>query len=102
MERPAPDALDPPRRTWTFLTNHALVLVSLALDPTARQRDIADAVGITPAAVQRILDELERSGYVRRERVGRRNRYEVLVHLPLRHRLEANGTVASVLAALAA
>lgn len=63
------------RPTWTFLTNHAHVLIAVATDPEARVRDIAERVGITERAVQGILDDLERGEYLERERVGRRNHY---------------------------
>lgn len=82
---------------WTFLTNHAHVLICVAKDPEARVRDVADQVGITERAVQRILGELEADGYLEREREGRRNRYVVQRRLPLRHDLEAHRTVADLL-----
>ena len=63
---------DQPRPGWTFLTNHAHVLLAVSRDPELRQRDISALVGITEGAVQRILDDLEEGGYLRRERVGRR------------------------------
>jgi hypothetical protein len=89
------------RPGWTFFTNHAHVLIALRRDPELRQRDIAGLVGITEGAVQRILDELEIGGYLRRERIGRRNRYEVLDRSPLRHPLESHRSVADVLALFA-
>ena len=88
---------DDVRANWTFLTNHAHVLVAVARDPELRQRDIADLVGITEGAVQRILQELEADGYVHRERVGRRNRYAVHPDRPLRHQLEHPHTVGAIL-----
>ena len=86
-----------PRPGWTFLTNHAHVLVAISRDPDLRQREIAEQVGITEGAVQRILHELETDGYVHRERVGRRNRYHVHLERPLRHRLEHPHTVGEIL-----
>ncbi len=83
---------------WTFLTNHSHVLLCLAKDCEARLRDVAQAVGITERAVQRIISELEEAGYLTRERDGRRNRYRVLSHLPLRHPLEAHRKVSALLA----
>ena len=68
---------------WRFLSNHALVLLCIADDPGARLRDIAESVGITERATHRIVDELVDGGYVSRERLGRRNRYEVREGLPL-------------------
>jgi hypothetical protein len=83
--------------SWTFLTNHAHVMVALSRDPDLRQRDLSYVVGITPGAVQRILDDLEDGGYLRREKVGRRNHYEIIDRRPLRHPLEGNHTVGELL-----
>ncbi len=88
----------PPEAGWTFLTNHAHVLLCIARDPEARIRDLALAVGITERAVQRILADLEAAGYVSHEREGRRNRYEVRAELPLRHPLESDRSVDALLA----
>ena len=84
-------------RSWTFLTNHAHVLIAISRNPELRQRDISDLVGITEGAVQRILQELEDDGYVARERIGRRNRYTVLAGQPLRHPLEAGHTIEEII-----
>lgn len=83
---------------WTFLTNHALVLLCIARDPDVRMRDVAELVGITERAVQRIVAELEEAGYVERFRNGRRNRYAVRGNLPLRHPVERHERVSSLLA----
>jgi DNA-binding Lrp family transcriptional regulator len=91
------DGVVRPTPGWTFLTNHGHVLVAISRDPGLRQREIADLVGITEGAVQRILQELEADGYVRRDRVGRRNRYHVRTDLPLRHPLERPHTVDDIL-----
>jgi DNA-binding MarR family transcriptional regulator len=74
-------------RGWDFLTNHAHVLTCVAHDPGIRLRDIAAAVGITERAAHRIVSELVEEGYVLREREGRRNHYQVVEDLPLRHPL---------------
>ena len=87
---------------WTFLTNHAHVLVCLARDPGVRTREIAERVGITERAAQRIVAELARAGYVERTRVGRRNRYAIHGELPLRHPLEEHGRVGALLDLLTA
>ncbi len=87
-------------RAWTFLSNHAHVLVCLAEDPQARQRDIADRVGITERAVSSIVSDLEAEGYVRRERVGRRNRYRIMRRGRLRHPLEMHQSVGQLLDAV--
>lgn len=69
-----PDARQP---TWVFLTNHAHVLLCIARDPDTRTRDIADQVGITERAAQRLVSDLIAEGYLTRTKVGRRNRYQI-------------------------
>ena len=91
---------EPARPSWTFLTNYAHVLIAIDRNPELRQRDIAHAVGITVGAVQKIINELERGGYLTHERVGRRNRYQINPDLPLRHALEQNHTIGDLLETL--
>lgn len=86
---------------WTFLTNHSHVLVCLADDPELRIRDMAERVGITERATQRIVAELVEGGYLERTRNGRRNRYRVVLEEPLRHPLERAHTVGELLQAVA-
>lgn len=83
--------------SWTFLTNHAHVLLCIASDPESRGRDIADRVGITERAAQAIVSDLVAAGYVTRTRVGRRNHYEVHPDLPLRHPIERSRQVRELL-----
>src|SRR4028118_1016601 len=78
---------------WTFLTNHSHVFLCLAEDPEIRLRDVAERVGITERAAQRIVADLEEGGYLSRSREGRRNRYEVHADRPLRHPVEAHREV---------
>lgn len=87
----------PGKPGWTFLTNHAHVLLCLARDPEARLREVAAEVGVTERAVQRIVAELEEAGYLERAREGRRNHYVVRPDLPLRHPIEQHRTVASLI-----
>ena len=86
-----------PARHWTFLSNHAHVLVCLAQDPDARLRDVALSVGITERAVQKIVSDLEEAGIIARERAGRRNSYRLRLDVPLRHALESHKTVGTLL-----
>ena len=79
--------------SWTFLSNHAHVLVALSRDPRSRVRDVAQAVGITERAVLSILDDLEAEGLIARVREGRRNRYELHLDGALRHPLESHRSV---------
>lgn len=85
---------------WTFLTNHAHVLLVIARDPNLRLRDIADLVGITERTAVGIVSDLEQEGYIRREKVGRRNHYVLNPGQPLRHPLEAHHEVGELLAAI--
>jgi predicted transcriptional regulator len=82
---------------WTFLANHAHVLVCINRDPTATMRGIAEQVGITERAVQRIVAELVVGGYLERRREGRRNVYVINRDRPLRHPLESSTSVAALL-----
>src|SRR5688500_7831056 len=85
---------------WTFLTNHARVVVCIASDPEMRLREVAARVGITERAVQRIVADLEEAGYLTRSRDGRRNRYQIHANRPLRHELEAHCQLRSLLSLL--
>lgn len=86
--------------TWTFLTNHAHVLVYVSRDPGARVWEIADAVGVTERTAQGILTDLVEAGYLRREKSGRRNRYQCVDDLPLRHPIESDHQIGELLATL--
>jgi DNA-binding Lrp family transcriptional regulator len=85
------------RSAWTFLTNHARVLLAIAADPHVRVRDIAAGIGITERAAQGIVTDLEEAGYLRRTRVGRRNRYQIIPHRPFRHHTEADMPVQALI-----
>ncbi len=89
-----------PRGTWTFLTNHAHVLICIADEPDIRGRDIAERVGITERAAQAIVADLVAAGYVRRRRAGRRNRYSVNLDGPMRHPLDQGHTIREFCTAL--
>lgn len=92
---------DPPRgSTWTFLSNHAHVMVCLTQEPELTMRDIAARVGITQRGVQKIIVELSRDGYLISTRHGRRNTYTLNSHVPLRHPLERHATIGDLLKAI--
>lgn len=82
---------------WTFLTNHAHVLVCVARDPGVRLRDVAERVGITERATQGIIGDLVAAGYVDRRRIGRRNHYSVRDDLPMRHPLDHQHQIGDLL-----
>lgn len=87
-------------KTWTFLTNHAQVLLCLADTPDIRLRDVAERVGITERATQRILADLVETGYVKAERNGRRNRYTVDREHAMRHSAQLGYEIGALLEAL--
>ena len=82
---------------WSFLTNHARALLFIAEDPDARLRDIAAALGITDRRAYGIVADLTDAGYVVKEREGRRNRYHIQPHLPLRGTIVTGRTIGEVL-----
>lgn len=84
-------------RGWTFLSNHAHVLVCLAQDPEQRIRDIASRVGITERATSNIVRDLETDGYLTKRREGRSNRYTLDTHRPLRHPIEEHRSIGDLL-----
>jgi hypothetical protein len=87
--------------TWSFLTNHARVLLCIAQDPGVRLREIGQTVGITERAAHRIVGDLADAGYISRERSGRRNRYTIQSQLPLPDPLARGQRVGDLLAVLA-
>jgi DNA-binding MarR family transcriptional regulator len=87
-----------PKAAWTFLTNHAHVLICLARNPGWRVRDVASTVAITERAVLKILGDLEAAGVLQRQREGRRTRYHISTTAPLRHPVEAHRKVRHLLA----
>jgi DNA-binding IclR family transcriptional regulator len=92
-------SIDDPK-TWTFLTNHAQVLLCVAETPDIRLREVAEHVGITERATQRILAELVDAGYVKIERVGRRNHYTVDREHAMRHSAQVGYEIDALLKAL--
>jgi hypothetical protein len=86
--------------SWSFLTNHARVLLCIAHDPDARLRDIAASLGITDRSVHGIVTDLTAAGYVIKHRDGRRNRYQIQAHLPLPEPASKEPAIGEVLALL--
>jgi hypothetical protein len=86
---------------WSFLTNHARVLLCIAGDPGARLRDIAASLGITERSAYGIVTELTAAGYVVKQKDGRRNRYQIQSHLPLPEPASQQPAIGEVLDVLA-
>src|SRR4030042_215948 len=70
---------------WMFLTNHALVLSSLAKHPRITARELSTAIGITERAVRRFIADLHAAGYITKKKEGRGVRYRINPDLSLRH-----------------
>ena len=87
--------------SWSFLTNHARVLLCIAQDPGIRLREIGEAIGITERSAHRIVVELAEAGYISRQRNGRRNDYTIQSHLPLPDPLAREQKIGDLLATLA-
>jgi DNA-binding transcriptional ArsR family regulator len=86
--------------SWTFLTNHARVLLCVAQDPGVRLRDIAASLDITERSAFGIITDLVEAGYVIKEKDGRRNRYRIQAHLPLPELARRERTVGEILTLL--
>jgi predicted ArsR family transcriptional regulator len=82
---------------WTFLTNHAHVLILLSQNASRVLREVAQEVGITERAVQRIVVDLEAAGVISREKVGRQNHYRINADQPLRHSIEAHRSIGDLI-----
>lgn len=97
VRRPTPTGAPAEVSGWTFLTNHAHVLILLSKAPDTVLREVALQVGITERAVQRIIADLERDGFIEREKVGRRNTYRIRPKQPLRHPIEAHRSIGDLI-----
>lgn len=91
------EAIGAKKSNWTFLSNHGHVLLCLHDQPDLSLKETAIRVGITERAVHRIIDDLETEGYLKRERVGRKNHYTFELNKPLRHPLEADTKIKALL-----
>ena len=87
--------------SWSFLTNHARVLLCIARDPEARLRDIAASLGITERTAFGIVTDLAGAGYISKRKDGRRNHYQIHVHQPLPEPTSRERTVGEFLSLLA-
>ncbi len=90
----------PETNSWHFLTNHAQVLLCIENNPDARMRDIAETVGVTERAAQRITNDLVEAGYVTRERIGRRNHYRIDRKVRMRHPAQREHPIGELLGLL--
>ena len=86
--------------SWGFLTNHARVLLCIARDPGARLRDIASSLDITERSAHGFVADLTTAGYVVKQKDGRRNRYQIQAHMPLREPASQEPAIGEVLALL--
>ncbi len=87
----------PENKSWHFLTSHTQALLCVQRNPNVRLRDIAETVGITERAAQRIVTDLVEAGYVTRTRIGRRNQYTIDRSVPMRHRSQLDHEIGELL-----
>jgi len=87
---------------WTFITNHALVLSFVSRHPMITAHELALEVGISERAIRRIIAELQDAGYITKEKEGRRVRYHVEHHAPLRHKTQRDKAVGELLKVISA
>ena len=85
---------------WSLLSTHGLVLLSVADKPETTTREIADNIGVTERSVQRVVSDLDGAGYIKRKKVGRRNKYQVNGQKPLRSPVKKDKRVYDLLTAL--
>jgi DNA-binding IclR family transcriptional regulator len=83
--------------SWSFLTNHARALICITHDPGVRLRDIAAALDITERSAYAIVTDLAEAGYIVKDKDGRRNRYQIQRHLPLRGSVGCERSIGEVL-----
>jgi len=84
-------------RPWRFVTNHTQVLLCIARDGDVRLRDVAERVGITERAAQRIVADLVEAGFVERKKIGRRNHYSIVRRAKMRHPAQVNQEIGALL-----
>ena len=87
---------------WTFITNHGLVLSYIFHNTTSTAREISNHIGVTERTTHKIISDLEYAGYIRRQKIGRRNLYNVDPQLPLRHHTKTDIMVEDLLESLTA
>jgi hypothetical protein len=85
---------------WSFLANHARVLLCIARDSGLRLRDIAASLDITERTAHGIVTDLAQAGYVVKQKAGRRNRYQIQSHLPLPEPGTGEPAIGEILAVL--
>lgn len=88
------------KKEWTFLTNHGRVLVYIAKHQHSTTQETAQRAGLSIRAVQQIITDMEKGGYIARYKEGRRNRYVIHPEIPMRHRLERDHAIGDILQAL--
>jgi len=86
--------------TWTFLTNHAIVLLFLTKHPLITGRELSRLIGITERSVRNIISDLELEGYIKRFKEGRQVRYKINPDLPFRHHTQRDKAIRILLEAL--
>ena len=83
--------------SWTFLSNHGHVIVQLSKNPDIKLAELAQVIGVTERHISSVINDLRDAGYIRVIKEGRKNRYQVVLEMPLRHSAESHKTIQDVL-----
>jgi sugar-specific transcriptional regulator TrmB len=86
--------------SWTFLTNHAIVFLFLAISPSITGRDLSSFIGITERSVRNIISDLESEGYIKKSKEGRQLKYKINPNLPFRHKTQRDKAIGILLETL--
>jgi len=89
-------------KQWTFVTNHALVLLFVARHPRITARELSQEIGITERAVRTIIADLEEAGYFEKTREGRTVKYDVNYEMSMRHPTQRDVAVGDLIETLQA
>jgi DeoR/GlpR family transcriptional regulator of sugar metabolism len=84
-------------KDWNFITNHGLVLLYVSQHPQCTTRELASTIQATERTVHRVLIDLEKEGYITRQRTGKGNIYQINREHGLRHELTKDSIVKDLL-----
>ncbi|MDD4985933.1 MAG: winged helix-turn-helix domain-containing protein [Dehalococcoidales bacterium] len=85
---------------WTFITNHGLVLATIAKHPNLTAREIGDNIGVTERTAHRIIMDLEAEGYITKTKAGRQNKYKIHSDMPIKDEMGDASAVGELLVML--
>jgi len=84
-------------KDWNFITNHGLMLLYISQHPQCTAREMASIIKTTERTVHRVLIDLEKEGYITRQRTGKGNIYQINTGHRLKHELTRDSLVGDLL-----